>query len=173
MRLSPCDDAFLADPPHAFDHDLVLDLPPDRAFDLISSIEHERDWFPDFAEARWLAPAGPGARRDYRLTWLRLVEEFSVWVPGERMTFWVSEMSLPLAVQFAEDYRLSPGPAPHQTRLRWRVAYAPHPWLRPVHPLVRPWFVRDFRHAADALVAHAARLRDTTPLRRSAGTAGG
>jgi hypothetical protein len=73
------------------------------------------------------------------------------------MTFRVSECSLPLTIRFLEDYVLQ-SIGRDTTRLSWRVCYTPNPWLRPAHPILRPFFGRDFDKAAQSLLRCAARL---------------
>ena len=37
------------------------------------------------------------------------------------------------------------------TVIHWQVCYTPNPWARPLHPVLRPLFARDFRKAARQL----------------------
>ena len=157
FRLHPPPDGFVSAPPFSFDHDLLLAGRPDQVFDVLVNIEHEARWFPDFREAEWLEPPGVGAVRDYRLTYMRLLEIFTVWQPGLALEFWVSAWSIPMLRHFMESYRFDPAGA-NRTRLRWRVAYQPPWYLRPLHPIVRPLFARDFRTAAHQLMAYCEEL---------------
>jgi hypothetical protein len=81
---------------------------------------------------------------------MTLEEEFLVWEPGRCLVFQVTHTSLPLCRRFAEVYDLSPTPEGH-TALAWRIAYEPTPWLRLLHPLLRPLFARDFAVAEERL----------------------
>jgi len=158
FRLKPCPPDFVDSAPAHFDNQAVVCGTPEQVFDVVTAIEHEGAWFPDFKQAHWTAgPPGPGATRDYRLTYLRLIEHFAIWQRGKHLAFWVSGASLPLVTRFVEDYRFTPT-ADGRTHLRWRVAYQPSFFLRPLHPMLRPLFARDFRRATANLVAYCRRL---------------
>jgi hypothetical protein len=159
FRLSPCPTDFVDTAPARFELQADLAGTPEQVFEVVSSIQHEAEWFPDFKEAHWVTdgPPGAGSTRDYRLTYLRLIEQFTVWKPGEHLAFWVSDCSLPLLSRFSEDYRFRPNFA-GGTNLHWRVLYQPLGIVRPLHPVLRPWFARDFRKAMANLAAHCQRL---------------
>jgi hypothetical protein len=159
FRLSPCPTGFVDTAPARFEMQADLAGTPEQVFEVVSSIEHEAKWFPDFKQARWVGegPPGVGATRDYRLSYLRLTEHFNVWKPGEHLAFWVSACSLPLLSRFMEDYRFRPNFA-GGTHLNWRVLYQPLGVLRPLHPVIRPFFARDFDKAMTNLVAHCQQL---------------
>lgn len=134
--------------PKTYEYDFTMATDPERAFAILTGEDPElrESWFPDHASTTWLtgAPHGPGSRREYRTRYLTLVEEIDVWQPGRAFAFWVSRASWPLHARFREIYDLSPrGGA---TRVRWTVAYEPHPriaWLTPVgHRLFRGTFDR-------------------------------
>lgn len=159
FRLSNCPPDFVDTAPARFEMRADLAGTPEQVFEVVSSIEHEAHWFPDFKQAHWASdgPPGAGATRDYRLSYLRLIEQFTVWKPGEHLVFWVSACSLPLVSRFLEDYRFHPN-SQGGTHMYWRVAYQPLTAVRPLHPLIRPLFARDFRKATANLVTHCQRL---------------
>lgn len=123
--------------PWTYEHDFIMAAAPERAFAILlgEDPEHGERWFPDFASRTWLSgpPHGPGSRREYRLRYLTLIEEFDVWEPNRRFAFWVSRSSWPLHARFREIWDLSPHGS--FTRVRWTIAYAPHrrlSWAAPV-----------------------------------------
>lgn len=148
FRHQPCSPQFVDEAPHAFRFELRLEATPQEVFALISDEAREAEWFPDFRDARWVdGRRGAGCTRVYRLSYLTLHEEFLIWEPGARLTFWVSAASLPLTVQFLEDYRLTPRPE-GGTLLSWCVCYRPRWWLAWLRPALHPFFARDFERAA-------------------------
>jgi hypothetical protein len=166
FRLSPCPPDFVETAPARFELEADLAGTPEQVFEVVSSIAHEARWFPDFKQAHWVTPGPPGAgaTRDYRLSYLRLIEHFTVWKPGEHLVFWVSACSLPLLSRFLEDYQFRPTPD-GGTHLCWRVVYQPLAILRPLHPVIRPFFAKDFEKAMANLVSHCQRLfGDVDPL---------
>jgi hypothetical protein len=166
-KLAPCPADFAETARFRFDNEAVVSGTPGDVFDVVSSIEHEANWFPDFKAAHWLNSegGGVGAERDYRLTYMRLHEHFTVWERGAHLRFWVSGCSLPLLHRFLEDYRFT-ATADGKTHVRWRVAYEPLTVLRPLHPLLRPFFARDFRRATANLVTYCERLYGTVRAER-------
>lgn len=147
FKLKKCDISFLRDAPFRFVNSAKFKAESDAVFEVVSNEEHEKHWFPDYAEAYWTTPAphSVGSTRVYKLSYMTLVEEFIVWERPEQWAFWVSECSLPLVRRFMEHYRISK--TPEGSELEWQVCYEPNPWLRPLHPLLRPFFDRDFRKA--------------------------
>jgi hypothetical protein len=161
--LQPCTPDFSRTAPFYFEHDFCVRLPPEIVFDFIAQGSDET-WFPNFKSCRWISAEreGVGSIREFRLSYMRLLEHFSVWQRGERLAFWVSECSLPLMTKFMEDYRFE-RLADGSTRLLWRSCYTPNPWIRFLHPLLRPFFARDFRKAAvnlSQVLERLARERD-------------
>lgn len=151
--LEPCDEAFASrvQPQHCYENRVLLAAEPEEVFDVVAGLipGAEAQWFPNFKSAQWLSPPphGVGSIRDYRLTYMRAVEQFLVWERGRRLVFSVSGLSLPLLRRFLEYYefeRIDPG----HTSLRWRVCYEPRSFMMTlIHPIVRPMFARDFREA--------------------------
>jgi hypothetical protein len=80
FRLSPCDLDYVNQAPFCFHHVLDIPLSAQQTFELISSNELEKEWFPDFLAASWREPndIGVGSIRDYRLTYMQLTEHFIV-----------------------------------------------------------------------------------------------
>jgi hypothetical protein len=83
---------------------------------------------------------------------MTILEEFLIWERGRRLVFRVNSCSLPILRRFLENYELRPG-AERGTEVVWEVCYEPNPWLRFLHPLLRPFFAKDFAKAARQLEA--------------------
>ncbi len=150
---------FIATARHRFTYDVTLSTTPELSFEVVASGKHEQHWFPGFRRTRWIGEkhCEAGGIRRYELSYMTLIEHFTTWRPGAELSFWVSQCSLPLLDKFMERYELR-GNVDGTTQLRWTVCYAPNRWLAPLHPLVRPYFARDFRSAADQLVGYCQRL---------------
>lgn len=141
------------DAPSAFEHTIFTRTDPRTTFDVLVDLEREAEWFPDFVAAEWetSAPHGVGSVRWYQTDAVWLREHFLRWEPGRRITFAASAISLPFVTTFGEDYRLSP--TDDGTRIDWRITYTPRPIFRLFHPIIRPYFGRTFRIAAERLGA--------------------
>lgn len=147
---------------HTYDFDFEMDATCARAFDVVTGEDPEvsETWFPDFESLRWLdgAKPGVGSRREYRTSFLTLIEEVDVWEPGRRFGFWVRRASWPIHRRFRELYEIEP--RGERARVRWTVAYEPHPRLVWVVPYGHAAFQKTFDAAAANL--RALRLRQTS-----------
>ncbi|MFH2005881.1 MAG: SRPBCC family protein [bacterium] len=159
FKLAPCDIDFVNTAPWRFFNRTVVSAPPEVVFEVISSSELEKEWFPDFVGAQWLTPEPQrvGSLRRYELTYMTILEEFLVWEPGKRMAFRLNEMSIPLLRRCLEYYSLIPT-EDGGTELLWQVCYDPNPLMRPLRPVLDPLFRRDFRKATAQLTALVERL---------------
>jgi hypothetical protein len=155
-RMQECAPDWIDKAPFLYQHTIRLPFDPERAFDLVVDPRFEAEWFPNFRSARWHGTPGVGAVREYQLSYLRLIERFTIWRRGERFSFWVSSSSLPLTRRFQEDYVFRADGT--GAIVNWRVGYEPDEFLRPLHPILRPFFAQDFRTAADQLTKLGARL---------------
>jgi hypothetical protein len=161
MRLAYCDEHFVQSAPYRFVNVIRCATSPDTAFDVISNSEFDEEWFPDFVSAEWKTPPpyGVGSKRLYKLKYMTILEEFLTWERGRRLVFRVSYCSLPIVRRFLENYEIRRD-AEGRTEITWQVCYEPNPWLRFLHPLLRPLFAKDFSKAANQLEALLARIED-------------
>jgi hypothetical protein len=163
FRLNPCEPSFSQEASFRFVNEITVATKPEKVFEVISDGKLEAEWFPDFKSCEWLTPAphGVGSIRRYKLTYMTIIERFTVWQSGQRLVFFLSECSLPLMTRFMEDYTITPM-EDGTTRLTWQVSYSPTWWLRPIHPILRPYFKRDFSRAAANLELLLRRLASAT-----------
>jgi hypothetical protein len=154
--LDPCPDDFMQTAKLGWN--LVANLPVsvNRAFELVTDANLEREWFPNYKNARWSAEPGVGVEREYELSYMRIIERFTIWEPGSRFQFWVSSCSLPILQRFAEDYRFLER-SPRETGLYWSIRYEPRRELRALRPMLSPLFAKDFRLAIRRIEALAVR----------------
>ena len=166
FQLDRVDESFVVRAPHRFLHNISSGLSPIKVFDVITDLVLDKEWFPDFVSARWETPSpqGVGSIRRYRLKYMTILEEFLVWEPGKRLVFRLNECSLPMMRGFVENYVLTARPD-GGTDLLWEVCYTPNPWLRFLHPLVRPLFAGDFDRASNDLRVLFERLASPPPPR--------
>lgn len=156
FKLQSCPALFLETASLGWDFSASLPVSAQRAFELVTDAKYECEWFPNFHSIRWSGAPAAGAKREYRLTYMRIVENVTVWEPGRHFQFWVSSCSLPLLQRFTEDY-LFVSNTPESTQLHWRIRYEPRREIRLLHPLIAPFFARDFRLAVTRLEAVANR----------------
>ncbi len=132
--------------------DLVVPASPREVFEVVAG-KDEEIWFPNFKSMRWLDPERKqcvGARREYAVHGLTMVENFTVWEPGERLCFYMSSMSIPYCSRFMEHYEMAPR-ADGRTALTWRICFESSAWFRPAFAIVRHYFEQDFERAASNL----------------------
>lgn len=149
---------FTVDPPAHFLTEGEIDATPERVFAVLADITSWPRWFDDMRDARWTGPAhsGAGATRHMVLGAVSVDETFLVWEPGQRFSFRLDTISLPLVRAFVEDWRLLALPD-GRTKLSWRVAYEPTWLARLIHPVLRAIFIRQFRRTVAGLAAFASR----------------
>jgi hypothetical protein len=150
--VAECDETFIKKVRYRFVNEISTSASANQTFDIVSGSELESEWFPDFVSAEWKTaePHGIGSLRIYRLKFMTILEEFLVWEHGHRLVFRLNECSLPILHHFLENYIITPRPD-GGSNLRWEVCYEPRPSLKFLHPLIRPFFARDFRKAARQL----------------------
>ena len=53
-KLLPCPADFATNARFRFVNEAICAGTPEEVFEIVSSIDHEAHWFPDFKEARWI-----------------------------------------------------------------------------------------------------------------------
>lgn len=146
--------------PKSFVYEVELAAPPEKVFAILADPAQWPKWFPDMRGMRWLSPEGErgkvGARREADTKSSKVEEHYVVWETNRRMAFYAERMTIPLVVEFMEDYHLEPLGS-GRTKLKWFVHYRPRASLGFLHPVVRPVFDRMFKKGSEALVAYVAR----------------
>jgi hypothetical protein len=175
FRLERCDEAFATNAPRRFVNRVSTSLHPDLVFDVVSNIlELEQEWFPDFVSSTWKTPPphGVGSGRVNRFTYMTVEEDFLVWERGRRLVLRLTECSLPMLSAYVEDYQLERRDD-GGTELTWVICYRPLPLIALLHPIVWPFFERDFKRAAERLdrlftrlAAEPTSLESATPTTR-------
>ena len=146
--------------PGTLKYEFVIDASPERVFAILSDIEQWPKWFPDMRSVVWHSPPSErnrvGARREVDTKSSKLIEHFIAWEENKRMAFYAEAMSVPLAREFMEDYRLE-AHGEGQTKMTWLVHYRLRLFLRPFDGLVRIKFGGMFESATKALQAYVIR----------------
>lgn len=148
----------MGDIPSSMTFEADVPAKPERVFEILSTAENQRDWFKDFARARWLGlrSEGVGAERIVELKLLRVKERFLIWEPGKRLAFTIFGATLPLIRRMTEDMVLEP--KGEGTRLTWTVRYElRHPLMKVADPLLRRDFGGMFQSSLEGLARYAGR----------------
>jgi len=143
--LEPADLDYVRTSPYRMSFEAEVDATPERVFDVFTQ-DDMKEWFSDLRSMRWTSPLphGEGSTRIVTLKMLAVKEIFLVWRPGERVTFTMEAMSLPLVKKMMEDFRVHPV-GRSRTRIDYTIHYTPTPLVRAVHPIVRAVFGKMFR----------------------------
>lgn len=158
--VDPTDVGYTERSPYQFRNEARLDVPPDRAFEIVALDEGAPEWFKDFVACRFTSepPYGVGTTRDIELKILTVKERFVVWEPGKRLTFCTYASTLPIVSEMLEDMRFEPT-GDGGTRFSWDVHYTPTKLMQPrlIHGLARKVFEGMFRDTAEGLRRYTAR----------------
>jgi len=108
-------------------------------------------WFTGMQDAHYTSPApyGVGSTRSVRVMGLEADETILAFDPGKRFAFRVDSANLPMLRALVEVVTLEPDGA--NTRIVYRQALEPRPWLRPLMPLLRRQMERGLRRGLDGL----------------------
>jgi uncharacterized protein YndB with AHSA1/START domain len=116
-------------------------------------------WFSGMQDARYTSPApyGVGSTRSVRVMGLEADETILAFDPGKCFAFRVDATNAPLLRALVEVVTLEPDGA--NTRVVYRQALEPKPWLRPLLPLLRRQMERGLRRGLDGLAPWLAARR--------------
>jgi len=117
------------------------------------------DWFTGMKDAHYTSPApyGVGSTRSVRVMGLEADETILAFDPAERFAFRVDSANAPMLRALVEVVTLEPVGA--STRVVYRQALEPKPWLRPLLPLLRRQMERGLRRGLDGLAPWLAAQR--------------
>ncbi len=146
--------------PYHFDNQILIEASPASVFDVLAN-SNWQNWFVDFVSVTWTSsePYGVGSTRTVKLKSLSVQERFLAWEPGQRFSFSIDAISLPLIQAMFEDMQLESVEDGRATRLRWRVYYSPNWLMRAVHPIARAIFGRMFRQSLKNLKQYGEKVR--------------
>lgn len=148
------DERFLDSAPLKFVNEVVIDATPGQTFDVLEDGDSWPKWFKDIVKVEWTSskPFGVGTTRTVTLKTMTVYEKFFIWESGRRFAFFFTEMSLPLASAFCEDYRLE-AIGDGKTRFTYIVACEPRLMLKLLGPIGKWVFGSMFRKGAQSLAA--------------------
>ena len=127
---------FVDTAPHHVCREVLLDVPADRAFDVLTG-DRWREWFPDLQDITWYPPRGVGGTRYLRLHRSEVHETFLAWEPGRRLAFSVDRSTVPFIKAMLVEFRLTPASAGNRTQVALCWHYTLPIWWRPMHASVR------------------------------------
>jgi len=143
---------FIESAPLRFVYTVDIDASPEDVFKVLADVDAWPRFLEDARKAQWLSPVphGVGSARTLILKGLTAQEHFIAWEPGKRFTFYIAEMTAPLARALCEDYRLEPA-GRGKTRFTYIVACDPSLLLKLTGPVGRGLLGSMFRKVAYSL----------------------
>ncbi len=131
--------------------------PPEVVFAHAIRLQRARQWLRYFGHVRWLTPhhEGEGATVDETFAFMTLRVRTLLDQPGERWSSSIDACSIPLASMMLQDIHFEADGC-GGTKLCWLIHYDPPLLLRPIDPLVQPFF----RHMFSSSVKRLKKLLD-------------
>ena len=153
----PSDLSYVDSSPYRIANVVTIAAPPERVCDLFATGERQEEWFQDYVGCHWTSqgPNGVGSTRESALKTLKVKERFLAWDRGERLTFSIDAITLPIVTRMLEDLRFEPADGGRSTRLVWHVHYTPALVMVPVHPVARAVFARMFKLSSQGIKRYA------------------
>jgi uncharacterized protein YndB with AHSA1/START domain len=132
---------------------------PEEVWPALAEASAWQEWFAGMQDARYTSPAphGVGSKRSVRVAGLAADETVLAFDVGERFAFRVDSANLPGLNALVEVVTLEPAGA--GTRVVYRQALEPKPWLRPLLLLLRRPMERALRRGLEGLGPWVARRR--------------
>lgn len=140
-----------------FKHVAELPVPARRAFPVLEDPASWPVWFRGIRKVTWTSPQpfGVGTTRTVVLDLLTVREHFFRWEAPHRMSFYLTEMSLPVASVLAEDYLLEDLDG-DRCRFTYTVAVEPRLMARLARPVAAWQLNRMFANGAKGLARYLA-----------------
>ena len=151
--LEPVDHSLVDEASHRFDNRVVIDAPIDELYDIVTQPREGPEWITFFRGADWLTePFGEENSAlietfAFMSARLRVVDA----EPPVRCISSVDACTLPLGQSMTSEWRLRE--VEGGTEVHWQVCYTPGLAVRPIHPLLRPFFAWVFRSSLKRLKA--------------------
>jgi len=138
--------------PEKFVFEGILNCPAEELIDFIVEENLFAKWLQDFVSVKWIEKKDEGifSKRQVNLKTLAVKEYFIRWERGQRLSFLIYEMTIPLLNYMLEDY-IFEALAPQKTRICWTVYYQPKWFIRPILPLARKIFGKMFQQSFENL----------------------
>jgi Polyketide cyclase / dehydrase and lipid transport len=133
-------------------------LIPATATDIFAELEDETSWphwYKPLRNLKWKTPRpqGEGSRRSAQAAIITVHEYFFRWEPNRRLSFYLTDISVPMFGALAEDYLLEEI-APGRTRFTYTMAAEPRLLFNVGRPLTPALFDLMAKGAAHGLLRY-------------------
>jgi hypothetical protein len=136
-----CDEGLLVSGKQHLKLERVIDASAAVVSETFADISRTGEWTPGFTGVTWLPgpTRGRGSAFDEHFTYMTIRVRVLREVPGVEWLAVTEGCTLPLATRMVQRVGFEPL-SPHQTRVRWHIAFDVPAPLRPFFPLVGPVF---------------------------------